>query len=908
MNLISSSVSFRSLAIAAGLGMALTAAPAVAAAEELPADGGQQLAEAVEPGGATGSGDVAVAGGEQGGGQLPGDGQAGSGAEDGSQPGDGSGSGSEEEGGGTEDGTGADDSGSADEAGDGTEGDAADGEGAGKDEDPAAGIEDGAPADGAPAAGDAAGLPAPEADHAPGWGVDGRYYNSDGSVATGWLVTSERIDGTEGDIQRYWLGDDGSFLADRAERSFEAVLETGASGLFRLTSDGWVLRGWSGDGLFCADNDGRLWTGWAVTGELTGGRLERYWFDEETGEMARGRLVGESEGDASGYYAWALDDGRILRGKWDDGAGHVYVADNDGRLATAGTADGTGWLVTDRYDGGFQRYRIEWGGKGVGYYAHSGYFSAPSERGGAARNYFGLGGEGYVLRGVGKGVYGDWLMGDNDGALATGWVVTGEFGTGGRLERYWFDSSSAMAKGRLVGASEGDASGYYAWALDDGRILRGKWDDGAGHVYVADNDGRLATAGTADGTGWLVTDRYDGGFQRYRIEWGGKGVGYYAHTGFFWATPETGGASQRYFGVGGQGYILRGTTAWGLSVLLANNDGVMPGNEGWIVSDAYGQGLQRYFAAPISGQTNFFGALTGFFHIVDGHAVSGRASDGAGYYYGRSEGYVLRGSMNVNGEYLIADNDGVIAAYLNGIDISNWQKEMDVSKIASNFIIVKVSEGADYLNPSFRRFADAVLAAGKQLGLYHFYHTEASPEEQADFFVSQVRPYLGQAVLVLDWEDTTGSNAIAQGPSVAKRFLDRVYEQTGVRSLIYMSASVTRSYDWSSVANSGYGLWVAQYLNKYYDTVNGINGYVQNPTLDDKDFGAWGRDVTMYQYTSTGKLDGWSGFLDFNVFYGTKDDWQALATPVVRAATAAVRAVASASIVAGDGSRDAIEV
>ena len=110
------------------------------------------------------------------------------------------------------------------------------------------------------------------------------------------------------------------------------------------------------------------------------------------------------------------------------------------------------------------------------------------------------------------------------------------------------------------------------------------------------------------------------------------------------------------------------------------------------------------------------------------------------------------------------------------------------------------------------------------------------------------------------------------------------------------------------MANSGYGLWVAQYLYKYYDTVNGINGYIQNPTLSDGDFGAWGRDVTMYQYTSTGKLDGWSGFLDFNVFYGTKDDWQALATPAVRAATVAVRAVASASIVTGDGSRDAIEV
>lgn len=635
-------------------------------------------------------------------------------------------------------------------------------------------------------------------------------------------------------------------------------------------------------------------SGWVVRNAGDGSGLQRYYQLEDgyAKGVFRAILAGAE------YWFYALEDGRVVRGKWDDGAGRVYLADNDGRLAALGE-DGcaSGWLITGIYDDGvLQRYYID----GATHAAVSGYYTVDAsgslhEEGGPGDSYFGLGGEGYVLRGMGRGVRSDWLVADNDGKLAKNeWIVTSAFGQG--LQRYWFDSTATIAKEGVYHTG----GGSWTYVTDAGYVLRGKLDSGYGCVYLANNDGVLASLGSdGNGSGWIVTGEYDSGvLQRYYID----GTVHAALSGFF----KDGGST--YFGLGNQGYVLRGRTSWGNQVLLANNDGVMAYGEGWLVSDDYGQGLQRYWIEGITGQSGYYGAKTGFFHIVDGHAVSGRASDGAGYYYGRSEGYVLRGSMNVNGEYIIADNDGVIAAYLNGIDISNWQKDMDVSKIASNFIIVKVSEGADYLNPSFRRFADAVLAAGKQLGLYHFYHTEASPEEQADFFVSQVRPYLGQAVLVLDWEDTTGSNAIAQGPSVAKRFLDRVYEQTDVRSLIYMSSSVTRSYDWSSVANSGYGLWVAQYLYKYYDTVNGINGYVQNPTLSDGDFGAWGRDVTMYQYTSTGKLDGWSGFLDFNVFYGTKDDWQALATPAVRAATAAVRAVASASIVTGDGSQDAIEV
>lgn len=224
---------------------------------------------------------------------------------------------------------------------------------------------------------------------------------------------------------------------------------------------------------------------------------------------------------------------------------------------------------------------------------------------------------------------------DANGNPYTGWVVDDHAGSG--LQRYYIQDDSAVTS-----LFEEVLAGVKSWfyAHEDGSVVRGKWDNGAGRVYLADNEGRLASLG-AEGTasGWLVTGVYDGGgLQRYYID----GAAHAAVSGFFKIDDSA------YFGMGGQGYVLRGHTGWGSSVLLANNDGVMPGGQGWIVSDAYGQGLQRYWIDGIAGQAGYFGAKTGFFSV------------GGSDYYGRSEGYVLRGGMVVDGRFVYANNDGVI--------------------------------------------------------------------------------------------------------------------------------------------------------------------------------------------------------------------------------------------------------
>lgn len=205
---------------------------------------------------------------------------------------------------------------------------------------------------------------------------------------------------------------------------------------------------------------------------------------------------------------------------------------------------------------------------------------------------------------------------------------------------------------------------------------------------------------------------------------------------------------------------------------------------------------------------------------------------------------------------------------LNGIDISSWQDDLVVSNMGScDFIIVKATGGAGYKNGCFERHANDALAAGKLLGCYHYARDrgyEGSAEAEADHFIDAFRPYVGKAIPFLDWE----ADALNLGVAWAKTWLDRVMAKTGVTPGIYTSKSVCFAYDWSSVAKT-YPLWVAQYPN-YEET-----GFLSEPWTDGWDFGAWDSPL-IFQYTGTGRIPGYSGHLDLDLFYGTKADWQRL--------------------------------
>ncbi len=206
---------------------------------------------------------------------------------------------------------------------------------------------------------------------------------------------------------------------------------------------------------------------------------------------------------------------------------------------------------------------------------------------------------------------------------------------------------------------------------------------------------------------------------------------------------------------------------------------------------------------------------------------------------------------------------------LNGIDIASWQSGLKVKNMTTTqFVIVKATESNWYVNPCFIEHANQTVSCGKLLGCYHFARP-GDMVEQADYFLGAVKKYIGKAVLALDWEE----NAVPLGPKKAKQWLDRVYKKTGVKPVIYMSKSVCNAYDWSAVKAAGYELWVAQYPN--YEST----GYKSKAQIwtDSSKFGAWHDWPILFQYTSVGKIKGYSGDLDLDIFSGTVAKWNSMA-------------------------------
>jgi len=102
---------------------------------------------------------------------------------------------------------------------------------------------------------------------------------------------------------------------------------------------------------------------------------------------------------------------------------------------------------------------------------------------------------------------------------------------------------------------------------------------------------------------------------------------------------------------------------------------------------------------------------------------------------------------------------------------------------ASDFVIIKATQGTSYkYTDYFNKVMPSVLNDGKLAGAYH-YAAGNDPVQEADFFISIVRPYISKIILALDWEKT--QNKAWGDTTWAKKFVDRVKEQTGITCFLY---------------------------------------------------------------------------------------------------------------------------
>lgn len=201
---------------------------------------------------------------------------------------------------------------------------------------------------------------------------------------------------------------------------------------------------------------------------------------------------------------------------------------------------------------------------------------------------------------------------------------------------------------------------------------------------------------------------------------------------------------------------------------------------------------------------------------------------------------------------------------MNGIDISKWQKGLKLSDIKCDFVIIKATEGATYKDPCFDGFVKQAQQLQKPMGFYHFARPDNGndPTAEAANFYQTIKPYVRQGILALDWEAGDLSKT-----DWALKWLDEVKRLTGVKPMIYTSQWVINSYDFSKIVAGDYGLWIAKWKDHEADYNYDMSDAGSKPKLK------WWAFYAIWQWTSSGLLNGYDKYLDCDQFMGDVGAW-----------------------------------
>lgn len=186
-----------------------------------------------------------------------------------------------------------------------------------------------------------------------------------------------------------------------------------------------------------------------------------------------------------------------------------------------------------------------------------------------------------------------------------------------------------------------------------------------------------------------------------------------------------------------------------------------------------------------------------------------------------------------------------------GADLSRYQASVDIAtyKQHNKFVILKLGGGDDglYLDAKYKERATAFHKAGVDQAGYFFNGPAGTPKSTADFISKNLTGWDAGDRFILDVEGNAGTVwSVARTSDTIDALKAK---RPSAEILVYMSASLTRERDWSSVAKKA-GLYVASY--------GANNGSVPNgsPLIE-----SWS-DWKIWQFTSQGNTPGVPGLID----------------------------------------------
>lgn len=190
------------------------------------------------------------------------------------------------------------------------------------------------------------------------------------------------------------------------------------------------------------------------------------------------------------------------------------------------------------------------------------------------------------------------------------------------------------------------------------------------------------------------------------------------------------------------------------------------------------------------------------------------------------------------------------------VDVYSGSDDSIIRDPHAQGVIVKATQGTGYVNPKCNHQWDLAGQLGKKRGLYH-YAGGGNPVAEAQYFINNIKNYVGQGMLVIDWEGY--QNSAFGSTNWVRQFVDEVHRLTGVWCVIYVSESAL----WQ-VANCAKdcAVWVAKYAS-----MNWNSWTVPDMNVSSGAFGS----IAGWQYTG--------GDMDRSIWYLDASAWDKFAKP-----------------------------
>jgi lysozyme len=194
---------------------------------------------------------------------------------------------------------------------------------------------------------------------------------------------------------------------------------------------------------------------------------------------------------------------------------------------------------------------------------------------------------------------------------------------------------------------------------------------------------------------------------------------------------------------------------------------------------------------------------------------------------------------------------------VHGIDLSRHQSKVNWDAVAADgisFAFVKATEGRRHSDTFYCRNWAEMKRVGIKRGAYHFFRPSIDPKEQADNFIANVDMQYGDLPPVVDVEmdDDMPREEVAKQ---LKTWLYLVEIKYSIRPIIYTHYKFYNKFIAGEFDK--YPIWIA----KYGGEAPRLGGSAK-----------W----WFWQYGNKGKINGIDGYVDFNVFYSTKEDLESI--------------------------------